>query len=358
MKPTAQRRRDRRALLDNLLTRMLRGRLTTAEAALLAESVREEQRAYDQTRRSLGETTTALTRHREAADAAIREMEQRALDAEEQLTAYRSVLGPRPLDTIRAAEQRADQAETVAAEVKRLMGRRTNTLRERAEATEQQLADAQHVEQGDAAAVHLANSAAATWQQRAEQAEDLLRVAHQSSNEAERQRADAERRLTAQQQRHEDRRRALATALDVDPGTLWPQLVDIARTAAHLGQRAEQTLAEAAAHRHQAGRYRLAWIAARRDRKADRAAMAAELPLAAAGREALTIANELFLAGRTDIERETGRRILAAAHAAAEQPPTAPQHTGGNAEHCPACPNTNPPYPFLCPATPTAAQEA
>ncbi|MGC0205243.1 hypothetical protein [Streptomyces levis] len=330
MKPTAQRRRDRRALLDNLLARMLRGQLTTAEAALLAESVREEQRAYDQTRRSLGETTTALTRHREAADAAIREMEQRALDAEEQLTAYRSVLGPRPLDTIRAAEQRADQAEAVAAEV----------------------------EQGDAAAVHLANSAAATWQQRAEQAEDLLRVAHQSSNEAERQRADAERRLTAQQQRHEDRRRALAAALDVDPATLWPQLVDIARTAAHLGQRAEQTLAEAAAHRHQAVRYRLAWIAARRDRKADRAAMAAELPLAAAGREALTIANELFLAGRTDIERETGRRILAAAHAAAEQPPTAPQHTGGNAEHCPACPNTNPPYPFLCPATPTAAQEA
>ncbi|MGC0427630.1 hypothetical protein RKD32_003985 [Streptomyces sp. SAI-195] len=111
MKPTAQRRRDRRDLLDNLLSRALRGNLTTAEAALLAESVRDEQRAYDQTRRSLAETGTAYGKHRAAADDAIREMEQRALDAEEQLTAYRSVLGPRPLDRIRDAEQRAAQAE-------------------------------------------------------------------------------------------------------------------------------------------------------------------------------------------------------------------------------------------------------
>ncbi|MGW6518564.1 hypothetical protein [Streptomyces sp. NPDC054962] len=91
MKPTAQRRRDRRALLDNLLARMLRGVLTPTEAALLAATVREEQRVYDQTRRSLGETTAARTRTREAADAAVREMEQRALDAEEQLRAYRAV---------------------------------------------------------------------------------------------------------------------------------------------------------------------------------------------------------------------------------------------------------------------------
>ncbi|MFH8530481.1 hypothetical protein ACH4GE_18925 [Streptomyces tendae] len=112
MKPTAQRRRDRRDLLDNLLSRALRGNLTTAEAALLAESVREEQRVADQTRRSLGETGTAYGKHRAAADDAIRELEQRALDAEEQLTAYRSVLGPRPLDRIRDAEQaRADAEE-------------------------------------------------------------------------------------------------------------------------------------------------------------------------------------------------------------------------------------------------------
>jgi hypothetical protein len=74
-KPTAQRRRDRRALLDNLLGRMLRGRLSAAEAALLAETVREEQRAYDQTRRSLAETGTAYGKHRAAAADAVREAE-------------------------------------------------------------------------------------------------------------------------------------------------------------------------------------------------------------------------------------------------------------------------------------------
>jgi septal ring factor EnvC (AmiA/AmiB activator) len=33
-----------------------------------------------------------------------------------------------------------------------------------------------------------------------------------------------------------------------------------------------------------------------------------------------------------------------------------PRHTGGNAEDCVACVNTNPPYPFLCPATDTAPE--
>ncbi|MGW1405042.1 hypothetical protein [Streptomyces sp. NPDC002403] len=30
----------------------------------------------------------------------------------------------------------------------------------------------------------------------------------------------------------------------------------------------------------------------------------------------------------------------------------APKHTGGNAEDCPACHGTNPPYPFICPGQP------
>lgn len=33
-----------------------------------------------------------------------------------------------------------------------------------------------------------------------------------------------------------------------------------------------------------------------------------------------------------------------------------PQHTGGNAEACPACTAHNPPYPFLCPAPSTPEQ--
>jgi hypothetical protein len=34
-----------------------------------------------------------------------------------------------------------------------------------------------------------------------------------------------------------------------------------------------------------------------------------------------------------------------------------PEHTGGNAEDCPACAGTNPPYPFICPR-PAAAPSA
>ncbi|MFJ7337860.1 hypothetical protein ACIQUU_32005 [Streptomyces sp. NPDC101116] len=299
MKPTAQRRRDRRALLDNLLARMLRGRLTAAEAALLAESIREEQRAYDQTRRSLGETTTALTRHREAADAAIREAEQRTEEAEQRLARIRDMA-----DAWKRRLPAAIRTATAADAVRLAAG-------------------------GDYRPV--------MFEATADQAA--------AAADAEQHRA-AEQRLAAQQERHEERRRALAEALDVDPAALWPQLVEHARATAHS-----------------AGRYRTAWFAARRDRRADRAAMAAELPLAAAGRAALAVADELFVAGRTEVEREAGRRILAAAQAAAEQRPAEqrpaePQHTGGNAEQCPACPNTNPPYPFLCPATPTAAQEA
>ncbi|MEH0555996.1 hypothetical protein [Streptomyces sp. B21-101] len=82
---------DRRKTTDVLLGRMLRGVLTPTEAALLADHVREEQRSADENRRTMAGTTQALARHREAADAAIREWEQQAADAEEQLRAYRAV---------------------------------------------------------------------------------------------------------------------------------------------------------------------------------------------------------------------------------------------------------------------------
>ncbi|MFH8530480.1 hypothetical protein ACH4GE_18920 [Streptomyces tendae] len=45
--------------------------------------------------------------------------------------------------------------------------------------------------------------------------------------------------------------------------------------------------AEMHAARNKADRYRLAWLACRRDRKADRAAMAAEQPFVEAGQKAL-----------------------------------------------------------------------
>lgn len=182
MKPTAQRRRDRRALLDNLLTRALRGRLSVIEAALLAEKVREEQRVCDETRARLADADRALARHREAADAAILEAEQRAEEAE-------------------AAATRSEQAA-------------------------------------------------------------------------------------------EQHRRALADALGRSAGTSWPELIEHAAEAhqwatsdAVADMLADRQRAEEAEHR--AGRYRLAWLAARRDRRADRAAMAADLEASEASRRAL-----------------------------------------------------------------------
>ena len=77
-KPNQQERAQRRAVIDTLLGRALRGVLTIPEAALLADYVRAEQRLADTTRRALADTTRALQRHREAADAAVLEAEQRA----------------------------------------------------------------------------------------------------------------------------------------------------------------------------------------------------------------------------------------------------------------------------------------
>ncbi|MYV44952.1 hypothetical protein [Streptomyces sp. SID2888] len=137
---------DRRAVVANLLARAHRGPLTAAEATLLGDYVREEQRQADENSSAIHDAeqraadaerrhveALAEQQHTEAGDAAAihlansaatewrqraenfegraKAMEQRALDAEEQLTAYRAVLGPRPLDTIKAAEQRADKAE-------------------------------------------------------------------------------------------------------------------------------------------------------------------------------------------------------------------------------------------------------
>ncbi|WP_406188395.1 hypothetical protein [[Kitasatospora] papulosa] len=140
-------RLDRRNVVENLLARVHRTRLTSPEAALLGDYVREEQRAADATRSSLAGTTRALERNREAADDAIREAEQRA-----------------------------------------------------------------------------------------EQAEELQRIAHQTSNEAEQHRAAAEQRRAAQLDRHEDRRRALAEALEAPTGTPWPQLVTLASSRHHDAQ--------------------------------------------------------------------------------------------------------------------------
>lgn len=90
-------RADRRAVADVLLARLHRGALSPAEAALLAEHMREEQRIADESRRAMAGTTQALERHRAAADEAIVEAEQRAAQAEARTKEAQRV----------AAEQRA-----------------------------------------------------------------------------------------------------------------------------------------------------------------------------------------------------------------------------------------------------------
>ncbi|WP_335936653.1 hypothetical protein [Streptomyces sp. PTD5-9] len=113
-------------------------------------------------------------------------------------------------DAIREAEQDAETADTVTAETKRLLARRTTTMRHRAE-------------QAEAVRDRLARD---------------VQAMHDGINQAVRE-------AFAQRRAHREELRAAE---------------------------------------HHANRYRLAWLAARRDRKADRAAMAAELPAVQAGR--------------------------------------------------------------------------
>lgn len=77
-KPNQIDRMRRRISIDALLDRAACGKLSLNEGIALAELVRTEQRLADTTRESLTATTRALQRHRRAADAAIRELEQRA----------------------------------------------------------------------------------------------------------------------------------------------------------------------------------------------------------------------------------------------------------------------------------------
>ena len=77
VKPNERERIQRQALIDALLLRALSGQLTIPEAATLADAWRAERAVEEKTRRRLGDTTRALTRHRAAADTEIRRLEDR-----------------------------------------------------------------------------------------------------------------------------------------------------------------------------------------------------------------------------------------------------------------------------------------
>ncbi|MFF9262015.1 hypothetical protein [Streptomyces longwoodensis] len=285
-KPTAQRRRDRRALLDNLLSRMLRGRLTAAEAALLAESVREEQRAYDQTRRSLAETGTAYGKHRAAAADAIREPEQRAVDAEEQLGAYRAVEAHRQAaaDTFagRLSAIQQQSAEGIVAGVEQLQQRAAEA--EAAASRSEQAAE----DHRGAVSYALGLGYGASWaviHERARQLRDADESAREGWEEAAQQRARATgwRAHAIEADDQADRHKAAWRSARRRAAEHLAEQQRVRGWCAHWNDRAR-------AAEPRAERYRLAWLAARRDRKADRAAMAADLPAVEAGQRALAVA--------------------------------------------------------------------
>lgn len=109
----------RRDSLAHLLSRAQRGVLSRAEGSLLRAHVEAELTEGDLARANAGGTQAAAQRYRHqlaAAEDAIRENEQRALDAEEQLRAWKAVFGDGALDEYRAALARAEQAEQNAEE--------------------------------------------------------------------------------------------------------------------------------------------------------------------------------------------------------------------------------------------------
>jgi cell division protein FtsB len=81
-KPNEHERAQRQAAVEILLRRGLHGVLSVPEAAVLADYWRAERELADKTRRSLGETTRALQRNREAADAEIQRLEARVAELE------------------------------------------------------------------------------------------------------------------------------------------------------------------------------------------------------------------------------------------------------------------------------------
>ncbi|AVH58399.1 MULTISPECIES: hypothetical protein [Streptomyces] len=312
-KRRAAERDTRRESLFVLLSRARRGvPLTPAEAALMFAHVEVELTEADELRRTVaGQQTAIQAAHNRtaAAEDAIREAEQRAEQAEEHLARIRSMADawerrlPATIRTATAAEavRRAANgddspvmfaftAEKTAEEQLAKAQRRGDIWkakaheieehRDRGEATLQRVRDADGL---GAALAAVAEHDGLT--------PDAAR-AHAAFTEA----AESPRARLAEQQR----------AHEIELATVRRTLSDSETLGHRLLQRAERAEERLAVERrrgdgwqrhaldadHKADRYRTAWFAARRDRRADRAAMAAELPLVHAGRRALAEAAE------------------------------------------------------------------
>jgi chromosome segregation ATPase len=315
-KRRAAERATRRESLLVLLSRARRGvPLTPAEAALMFAHVEVELAEADELRRTVqGQQTAIQAAHDRtaAAEAAIREQEQRALDAEEQLAAYRAVtawrsewqqraetaeqrlagyaavFGPSAVEDFHAMQYRAMTAEAALAE------QRTTTVEcldasgaaltralDRAQAAEE---DARIFEAelatlregirqcgGDPTSVQ---NVYAQLQSRTRQWRDAEQRAEAAARVGVRHMAAAERYEAAWRSA---RRRACGWAAEEQRVRGWLE---------HWADRAR--LAEAALARvhRDAVRLGLAWRSARRRARAAEAALAAELPDVIAGQQA------------------------------------------------------------------------
>jgi hypothetical protein len=266
-KRRASERDARRESLLVLLSRTRRGvPLTDAEAALLFAHVEVELAEADELRRTVAGQQTAIQatgRRAEAADAVIVEVEKDRDQARAELAELQAAA--------KQAQQRA-RVERAAPDAEHAtMNRHLDSMRTRAEQAEATLdrvrALARRMRAGSP------QGAAAIYADRIEQTLGSLggeltarqAAVHAAFAEA----ADStEARLAEQQRAHEIE---LATVRRRGDG--WKR--------------------HALTADHRADRYRTAWFAARRDRRADRAAMAAELPLVEAGRVALDRADLL-----------------------------------------------------------------
>ncbi|MEV5086859.1 hypothetical protein AB0N18_02730 [Streptomyces griseoincarnatus] len=127
----------------------------------------------------------------------------------------------------RAAEQRAEEAEGKLSESETLGHR----LLQRAERAEEELTAARAQLTRSENAREALRDRIEGEKRRGDQAEELQRIAHQTSNAAEQARAEAEQRLAAQHDAHDARRRALADALGRSTDTSWPALIEHATEA-------------------------------------------------------------------------------------------------------------------------------
>ncbi|MFD8216193.1 hypothetical protein ACFV2U_21205 [Streptomyces sp. NPDC059697] len=244
-KRRAAERDIRRESLLVLLSRMQRGALLDNERPLLRAHVETALGEAAELRRTVAGQQTAIQAAHDrtaAAEAAIREMEQRAVDAEEQLRAYRAV------------EIEAD--------------------RDRAEATLQRVRDADSLGAALAAVAEhdgLTPNAAHQFAAIAEAAESPRALLHEQARAHAIKLAEWKRRFANQGETIRDMGRAN-----------WE-----ASTRAHAAEeRAEAATRIGVRHMATAERYEAAWHSARRGRAAAEAALAAELPNVIAGQQA------------------------------------------------------------------------